>query len=130
MKSDATEYTPIIRKLLEKTRQGRVEWSAGLPRNSFTCSLGGAATLGTIHPNNERFWFTIEKLGIEGYRQLLTMRDQAENQIFQVESNDLPTSSQEEETSVLLDELYDLARRQALKVEQKLEVVSTLLDRV
>jgi hypothetical protein len=29
-----------------------------------------------------------------------------------------------------LEEIYDRARRQALKIEQKLELASTLLDRV
>jgi hypothetical protein len=57
------------------------------------------------------------------------MRDGRGNEIFRVTSNDLPTSPEEEEVSIMLDELYDLARRHALKVEEKLELVSNLLDR-
>jgi hypothetical protein len=44
--------------------------------------------------------------------------------------NDLPTSPEEEEASTMIVELYDLARRQVLKIDQKLVLASTLLDRV
>jgi hypothetical protein len=58
------------------------------------------------------------------------MRDQEGNRIFRLAANDLPTSPEEEEVSQMIDEIYDLARRQALKVEQKIELASNLLDRV
>jgi hypothetical protein len=132
MKSDPSEYKGIIKKLLEKTRQGRVEWSTDLGRNSFRCTLGGSRQGGTTiaRPNEpEEFSFTVTGSGPDA-QPILTMWDRAENEIFRAISNDLPTSSEEEEISLLLQELYDLARRQALRVEQKLEVASTLLDRV
>jgi hypothetical protein len=58
------------------------------------------------------------------------MWDRGPNQIFQAVSNDLPTSPEGEEILILLEELSDLARRQALKIEQKIELASNLLDRV
>jgi hypothetical protein len=58
------------------------------------------------------------------------MTDQGGSQIFRIEANDLPTSPEEEETSTMIEELYDLARRQVLKIDQKLVLASTLLDRV
>jgi len=55
MKSDPAEYKDIIKKLLEKTRQGRVEWTADLGRNSFRCTIGEPETSRTLiaRPNEE-----------------------------------------------------------------------------
>ncbi len=58
------------------------------------------------------------------------MTDQGGNQILGVTANDLPTSPEEEDTSNMVEEIYNLARGQALKIEQKLVLVSTLLDQV
>jgi hypothetical protein len=58
------------------------------------------------------------------------MWDKADNEIFCVASNDPPTSPEEEGASQMIEEIYDLARRQALKIEQKLVLALTLLNRV
>jgi hypothetical protein len=132
MKSDPSEYKEIVKKLLEKTRQGRVEWSADLPRDSFTCTLGDPgqnAFRSRILPNESEFSFTVATSDIDG-QPVLTMLDGSRNEIFRATSNDLPTSPDEEETSALLNELYELARRKALKIEHKLDLASALLDRV
>lgn len=118
MKSDPAEYKEIIEKLLEKTRQRKVEWEQAFS-NSFQCTVAS--------PNTDSFLFTV--FADEG-GQALRMSDQDRNTIFFVRSNDLPTSPEEEEVSQMIEEIYDRARRQALKIEQKLELASTLLDRV
>jgi hypothetical protein len=129
MKSDPAEYKEIIKKLLEKTRQRRVQWeqssqfgevqyTAG-PYEVFRCDLGAE--------NSNSFSFEV---GRDGSERWLSMADQAGNKIFRLTANDLPTSPEEEETSTMIEEMYDLARRQALKIEQKLALASTLLDRV
>jgi hypothetical protein len=120
MKSDPSEYKQIIEKLLEKTRQRRVEWEKAFA-NSFKCTVGSE--------DGSFFSFRISA-GSDTEPLSLYMSDEANNTIFRATSNDLPTSPEEEETSQMLEELYDLARRQALKVEQKLELASSLLDRV
>jgi hypothetical protein len=120
MKSDPAEYKDIIKKLLEKTRQRKVEWEQAFS-NSFQCTLPAGDT--------DSFSFAVSA---NSETELLTLRmsDQQRNTIFFVTSNDLPTSPEEEEVSQMIEEIYDLARRQALKVEQKLVLASTLLDRV
>lgn len=139
MKVDHIEYKDIIKKLLEKTRQGRVEWTTEVGRNSFRSTIGApesrnalAARAGIARPNEEEknFSFTVTTPRADDSCPTLIMWDHSNNEIFRVMSNDLPTSPEEEEVSQMIDEIYGLARRQALKIEQKLEWASTLLDRV
>jgi len=126
MKSNPAEFKGIIRKLLEKTRQKRVVWEQGDFKNSFRCSLpsgdAGSFLFSTSYSRGPNFdseaFITLE------------MSDQQENVIFTISSNDLPTSPEEEEVSQMIEEIYELARRQALKIEHKIELASTLLDRV
>ena len=132
MKSNPAEYKPIIQKLLEKTRQRKVDWQEhnqfgkiGFPdTNWFRCNLGslGADSFSFEISNTEkRDGSTI---------QSLVMMDQSGNEVFRATTNELPTSPEEEEVSDLIEEIYGLARRQALKIELKLEQASSLLDQV
>jgi hypothetical protein len=129
MKSDPSEQNEIIKKLLDKTRQGRVHWEQSSAafgevryvdcRETFRCKLGSDSA--------DSFSFEV---GHDNVQAWLSMTDQRGSQIFRVEANDLPTSPEEEEASTMIVELYDLARRQVLKIDQKLVLASTLLDRV
>jgi len=132
MRSDLSEYKPIIDKLIEKTRQRRVEWTESL--EGFKCTLGTPAPkvgliaqLGSSH--DQSFSFTIGVIGRYDSGRVFTMLDEAGKELFRVVSNDLPTSPEEEEVSNLLEELYELARRQALKVDEKLGDALTLLEK-
>lgn len=123
MKSDPTEYKAVIKKLLDKSRQRKVDWEQAYP-SSFRCTLTGGP---------ESFYFIISFSGSSNFEAeafTLRMSDQAENIIFEVGTNDLPTSPAEEEISQMIQEIYELARRQALRVELKLEQASALLDQV
>jgi hypothetical protein len=123
MRSNPAEYSDIIKKLLEKTRQRKVDWEQSR-LSSFVCTLPGGP---------EPFHFTISYSAgsnFEAEAFTLRMSDQGENIIFEASTNDLPTSPPEEEASKMIEEIYDLARRQALKVEHKLEQASALLDQV
>jgi hypothetical protein len=123
LKSDPKEYKEVIEKLLEKTRQRKVEWEQAYS-SSFRCTLPGGP---------ESFHFTISYAAgsnFEAEAYTLRMSDQGENIIFEASTNDLPTSRAEEEVSQMIEEIYDLARRQALKIERKLEQASALLDQV
>ncbi len=133
MKSDPSEYKAIIEKLIEKTRQRRVEWREDLGRHSFSCTLAnGTATPASIiaRPGSDKaiegFSFAISSYDSQ---VVLVMKDGTDCEIFRVVANDLPTSPEEEDVFLLLEELHELARRQALRVEQKLELASSLLDR-
>ncbi|HZW79596.1 MAG TPA: hypothetical protein VFF50_03905 [Candidatus Deferrimicrobiaceae bacterium] len=128
MKSDPSEYKDVIRKLLEKTRQRKVEWEQVFS-SSFRCTLPPTIPSG----DSDSFHFTISYSAGSNFESeafTLRMLDQGENVIFEAEANDLPTSSEEEEVSQMLKEIYERARRQALKIERKIELASTLLDRV
>jgi hypothetical protein len=123
MKSDPKEYREVIKKLLDKTRQRKVDWEQ-VYSSSFRCAISGGP---------EPFYFTISYAAGSSFEaQVFTLRmsDQSENIIFEASTNDLPTSSAEEEVSQMVEEIYDLARRQALRVELKLEQASSLLDQV
>lgn len=124
MKSDLVEYSPIVRKLLERTKQGRVQWQGGL--GAFSCTLGSEKK-----ENSLEFTLSTAATSLINYDvRFLVMTDVNGNELFRVEASDLPTSPQEEEMSGLIYELYDLARKQALKVDEKLGLASNLLDRV
>jgi hypothetical protein len=123
MKSDPAEYKEIIRKLLEKTRQRKVDWEQAYS-SSFRCALPGGP---------EPFFFTIsyaDRSNFAAEAFTLRLSDRGDNVIFEATTNDLPTSPAEEEVSQMIEEIYDLARRQALRIENKLEQASTLLDQV
>ena len=124
MKSNPSEFKDIIRKLLEKTRQRKVEWEQAYS-SRFRCSLPAG--------DDDFFQVTVSfsaGSNFEAEAFALRMLDQGENVIFEARSNDLPTSPEEEEVSQMIEEIYEHARRQALKIEQKLELASSLLDRV
>ncbi|SRR5712692_424927 len=122
MKSNPAEYKDIIKKLLEKTRQRKVEWEQSYS-SAFRCSLAAEGS--------DSFYFTVSHSStFQSEALTLVMSDKSENTIFAVTSNDLPASPEEEDISLMIEEIYDLARRQALKIEQKLVLASTLLDRV
>jgi|SRR5208282_2160562 len=119
MKADPSEYKEVIKRLLEKTRQRKVDWEQTSFMDSFRCTLAAA--------DADSFSFTV--FGDEGGLGL-RMSDQDNTTIFIARSNDLPTSPAEEEVSNMIEEIYGLARRQALKIDRKLVAVADLLDRV
>jgi len=119
MKSDSGEYKDIIRKLLEKTRQRKVDWEQTSFMSSFQCTLAAS------DPDSFSFTVFSDEGGLG-----LRMSDQDNNTIFIARSNDLPTSPTEEEVSNMIEEIYGLARRQALKIDRKLVAAADLLDRV
>jgi hypothetical protein len=124
MRSDPAEYKGIIQKLLEKTRQKKVQWEQGAA-DSFKA---------TLPSNDDEFFHFVSSYSAgsnwESEEFRLRMSDQHNNVIFAASGNDLPTSAGEEEVSLMIQEIYELARRQALKIEQKLDLAATLLDRV
>lgn len=108
------ELIPIAAKLLQKTREGKIIWEPSL-FGGFRCSLGG------------NFEFVISQPQSEGV--FLNMLDNTGNSILNGESTSLPTSSEEETFSETMKKLYELARRQALRVDEKVRIASELLDR-
>jgi len=81
MKPNSSEYLPVIQKLLEKTRQGRVQWQGAL--GTFSCSVGSEG--------NNLVKFTLSTTATRDISydvRFLVMDDANGNELFRVESND------------------------------------------
>jgi hypothetical protein len=109
------EYLPVIEKLLGKSRQGRLPWETAHYRQ-FRCTL-------------DQYTFAVSQTD-SGYS--LNMLDSDQNEIFSINVQDEVLFMKPENETLYneLTELYELARRKALKVDEKLAGVSALLDRV
>lgn len=116
------EIKPIATKLLQKTRERKIVWNTsfesspfGSSPGEFKCSLG------------DSFKFLISRLSSGDV--FLKMLDSSGNSLLTGSSTSLPTSPEEESFSEILERLYELARRQVFKVDEKVKVASELLDR-
>lgn len=111
------EIQSILEKLREKTKAGRVPWREGELKGlgQFSCEL-----------ENYRFvvWKSEDTYGVR-------MEDADGRTIFfvKVEEEIVFTEEREEIFSIVSD-LYELARRKALNVPEKLASVAELLDRI
>ncbi len=107
------DYEPIIRKLLEKSEEGRLAWEK---RNwPFVCTIDGQYTF---------------EVARDGDTYSLTMKDSMGEDIFSVsrEQEVVYREPKDKELLGMLRDLYELARRKALNVDEKLATVSALLD--
>jgi len=113
--NDVTEFSPIIQKLLDRTKEGKVLWEEAT--RGFKAAVG----LFTFRV------FSSDEGGDTTVR--LTMRDDHDSEIFEVTlTDDPPTIARYRQAVTNMKELYELARRKALNVEEKLGAVSSLLD--
>lgn len=114
------EYRAIVSKLLDRTEKGKVIWDAQ--------SWGFSTTLRESSTSSFQFGLTA-KGTTESRTIYLFMRDSQGQELFSVGSTDLPTNPAEEGLSDDIEKLYEAARRQALKIPEKIKTVSDLLDR-
>src|SRR6266849_5242027 len=96
---------PIIMKLLDKTRKGRVEWSKW--GDGYRCSL------------DDEYYFVVSRVE-DSF--LLSMNDNVGNEIFQEIAReeiyyDDPRDQQRVE---MFRDLLELARRKAVNADQKI----------
>ena len=117
-----TEFLPVITKLLEKSKEGKVDWKGTFESSTFICALDGA------------YSFEVEKDRTQGGMSLrrLTMKDKNQEEVFVLRANTpTPQSSQEnDQLWLVLDELFERARRIALDVDQKVSEVNKILDKI
>ena len=109
------QYQPIIEKLLDKTKLGRVPWEDdGV--TGFRCDL-------------DEFGFFVWKFE-DGYG--LRMVDERQRQLFSVKAEEeiLYGDDNKERLFELLSDIYELARRIALNVPDKLAGAAHILDRI
>jgi len=116
------EYLPGISKLLEKTKERKIEWKGTYESAAFICALEG------------EYSFEIQKgktSSGNSYRRL-TMKDREQGEVF-VAFAVYPTSTSSRENDDLfatLDQLFEQARRTALDVDKKVSDVSNILDKI
>jgi hypothetical protein len=114
------EYKPIIKKLLDKTRAGRVPWEES-DRDEFRCGLlgyGDEKYTVYVRSRQDGYALRIEDLGQRTVSYVV-----AEEEIVY-------RDAERKETFDTLSDLYELARRKALSVPEKLASVAELLDRL
>jgi hypothetical protein len=114
------EYKEIIDKLIEKTKAGKVTWSEleGHGSDQFYCDL----------ENQYQFlsWKTGDTYG-------LTMREQSSSREFfsvKIEEEIYFSDPRRKQLFELLSDLYELARRKALNLPDRLANVAELLDKI
>ncbi len=110
------ESQPILDKLIRRSREGRVAWEVR-NRTSFFCSVEGQYT------------FEVSRYE-DTYR--LEMRDASNHEILSLSQPDRIVFQNDSERRLFesLSDLYEIARRKALQVEDKLATASELLDRI
>jgi hypothetical protein len=116
------EYVPVLTKLLEKTRQRKIDWKATYDELTFLCAIEG------------QYAFSVSKGRLdsgEPYRALI-MRDKDQVEIFNLQATaPTPASSSENDALfVTIDELHDEARRIALDIDKKVAAVADILDNI
>jgi len=115
--NDVSDYLTVVDKLLDRTRQGKIAWES--------YNYGFRATVGSYE-------FRVAKLEDRGDITIsLGMLDDHSNEIFEVRLTDDPATLGKYRQHVsALKELHELARRNALRVEEKVGEVSGLLDQL
>src|ERR1700682_4375024 len=104
------DYLNTARRLLEKTAEQKVAWKETFEQTTFASVLNG------------KYAFEISKTR-NGYR--LVMKDEAETDMFTLYARypTEDTSAENDEAHSVLEPLYELARRKALNIDQKLSDV-------
>jgi hypothetical protein len=121
MPAKLSEHSSIVLKLLDKTKAGKVEWQENLaPDGGFQTVLA------------EGFSFLVNaERAVGDTTYYLSMRDNEGHVILYLRLTDDPeTIMTQEELYEALADLYERARRKALKVDEKVERVSEILERI
>jgi len=129
MATNAPDYSSIALKLLEKTKAGKVEWQPTSTHFGEIVYEGSEFFRAEL---TEGFRFEIGRTRSTGDTTYsLTMRDEQGTDVFTLSLTDDPdTMFNQRRLYEGLAELYEVARRKALKVDQKVERVSEILERI
>lgn len=132
MPNEASDYSSLILKLLEKTRNGKVDWKEAEEDFGAMVNLV-TGSQGSFRAHLEQgFTFHVDKVFSRGdttYK--LRMSDAQGRTVFEVSFTDDPdTMIRNRAKYETIGEIYDLARRKALKVDEKIERVSEILERI
>jgi hypothetical protein len=110
------EYEPIVSKLLEKSGQGRLNWEKRVA-GGFSCTIEGQYTFRALKND-------------DGYR--LTMVDSAGDVMFSLTGEEAIVYDDPEKERLFntLRDIYELARKKALNVDEKIASAAGLLDKI
>jgi hypothetical protein len=111
------EYEPIVRKLLEKSEQGRLNWEKKRFVGGFRCTIDGQYTFNATRTD-------------EGFR--LSMEDSEGDEMFSITGEEAVVYDDPEKEKLFktLRDIYELARKKALSVDEKIATAAGLLDKV
>jgi hypothetical protein len=98
-------------EVLNKTMVGRIRWEKTAEEQTYIASMGGKFTLSITESPFTNLY------GVEAVENILTLTDSDGRVLTRVSTRD----SNVEKPA--LRELYEAARRQALKVDEKLDLV-------
>jgi hypothetical protein len=133
MATNTTDYASVALKLLEKTKAGKVGWEQS---SSFgSVNFGDPVYEGSElfrADLTEGFKFEVSRTKSRGDTTYsLTMRDDNGTDVFTLSLTDDPEIMfNQKPLYEALGDLFDAARRRALKVDQKVERVSEILERI
>jgi|SRR5579863_6730547 len=119
------DYQNILKKLIEKTKEGRVQWQDhGV---YFSCDLNEQYEC-RVWKSEDQFVFRMSDISDEsiggriGPNPIL-LEINGEDEIYY-------SDPQKREKFELLSDLYELARRNALNIPEKLSKLEELLDKI
>lgn len=142
---EIAEAVKLTFKLIDRTREGRLTWEAdGILRSmvgptdisgatAFTTSLEGnlKATVSTKQGQDEQLAFSLVEFNP---RRTLLTGGEPDKEVLSVSVEKDPSygydTVQEKQLAGLLVDLYGLARRSALKLDQSVEKALSYLDRI
>jgi hypothetical protein len=130
------EYEPIVKKLLEKSEQGRLNWVKAIPPEGAGWMVFKEPGARPIRPP-ALFTCTVEdeykfesRRTEDGFE--LTMKDSEGDEVFSIAAEQavLYDDPKKEELFNMLRDLYELARKKALNVDKKIATATGLLDKI
>jgi hypothetical protein len=109
---------PLVKRLIEKSKAGKLHWEPTADRQQFVTSIGGDTSFKirqvTITDLDE--WGNPESVDIP----ILDMFDQKGNLLWQIQTRDIPTGS--------LRELFEIARRIGNRIDDRIAGAINALD--
>ena len=102
------DHNRLVTVVLEKTRDGKLNWEETADQTAFIASVGGNTTLKI---ERGRDW--------NGFNDTLSLIDEKGIVLWEVD-----------DPQPMIEELYKLARRIALKVDEKVEAIMESLQKL
>jgi hypothetical protein len=141
---EISEAVKLARKLIDRTREGRLPWEANLlPMMAPHTDLSGATAFTTTLEGNLKAKVSISRLGqdeqlafslIEFDPRATLLTSAADKEVLSVSVEKDPSfgydTVEDKQLAGLLIDLYKLARRSALKIDGSVEKALSYLDRI